>query len=77
MDLIMTLSLNDSVRIECHYAKCRVFLTVMLSVVMQNVIMLGVVGPSQIVYVIRIWIKLTPKFLSRLTPTSFNLYQMF
>ncbi len=38
----MTLSINDTQNnsIECHYAECRDYLNVMLSVVMLNVVML-------------------------------------
>jgi hypothetical protein len=45
MDLVTTLSINDTQynSIECHYAECRDYLNVMLSVVMLNVFMLSVV----------------------------------
>jgi hypothetical protein len=44
MGLIMTLSIDIQPNsIQCHYAQCRDYLNVMLSVVMLNVIMLNVV----------------------------------
>jgi hypothetical protein len=48
MGLVETLSINDTQHnsIECHYAECRDYLNVSLSVVMMNVIMLNVVRLS-------------------------------
>ncbi len=44
--LVMTLSINILHNSsECHYAECRDYLKVMLSVVRLNVIMLSVVAP--------------------------------
>ncbi len=45
MGLVTTLSISDTQHnsIECHYAECRDYLNVMLSVVMLSVIMLNVI----------------------------------
>ncbi len=46
MGLVMTLSIDIQRNSkECHYAECRDYLNVMLSVVRLNVIMLSVVAP--------------------------------
>ncbi len=47
MGLVTTLSISDTQHnsIECHYAECRDYLNVMLSVIRQNVVLLSVVAP--------------------------------
>ncbi len=46
MGLVTTLSIDVKLNsIECHYAECRDYLNVMLSVVMLNVVRLSVVAP--------------------------------
>jgi hypothetical protein len=48
MGLVMTLSIDiQHNSIECHYALCRDYLNVMLSVVRLNVIILSVVAPTR------------------------------
>jgi len=50
MDLIATLSINDTImtldiRTDWHYAQCLFFLIVILMIIMLNVVMLIVVAP--------------------------------